>query len=112
MDRRMMRQHYRMLALNMIISTVIMYLLMFEMIWSFGEFFNNLIMFYMALPMGILMLVLMGSMYRDHRLNLIPLMRYSHCCSCWPSGACALRSCSMIKCCSVIVDPPSSTDRY
>ncbi|MEP6982581.1 MAG: DUF305 domain-containing protein [Sphingomicrobium sp.] len=74
-DRRMMRQHYRMLGLNIIISTVIMYLLMFEMIWSANEFFNNLNMAYMALtmamPMGILMLLLMGSMYQDRRLNLI-----------------------------------------
>jgi len=75
MDRQMMRHHYRMLAVNIIVSTVIMYLLMFEMIWSFGEFFNNLNMFYMALtmamPMGILMLLLMGSMYQDRKLNIV-----------------------------------------
>src|SRR5207244_862841 len=46
---------------------------MFEMIWSTHEFFNNFNMLYMALtmamPMGILMLLLMGSMYQDRKLN-------------------------------------------
>ena len=71
----MERMHYRMLLLNIVVSTAIMYLLMFEMIWSGREFFNNLNMLYMALtmamPMGILMLLLMGSMYPDRKLNLI-----------------------------------------
>lgn len=70
-----MRHHYRMLGLNIIVSTAIMYLLMFEMIWSGHEFFNNLNMLYMALtmamPMGILMLLLMGSTYGDRKLNAI-----------------------------------------
>jgi uncharacterized protein (DUF305 family) len=69
----MERMHYRMLLLNIVVSTAIMYLLMFEMIWSGPEFFNNLNMLYMALtmamPMGILMLLLMGSMYQNRRLN-------------------------------------------
>lgn len=73
MDRRMMRKHYMMLGLNIILSLIIMYFLMFEMIWSGSAFFNNLNMAYMALtmamPMGILMLMLMGSMYRDRKLN-------------------------------------------
>ena len=75
MDRSMMRRHYWMLGLNIIVSIAIMYLLMFEMIWSGHEFFNNLNMAYMALtmamPMGILMLALMGSMYRDRKLNVL-----------------------------------------
>ena len=33
-----MRHHYRMLALNLTISMVIMYVAMFAMIWSSGEF--------------------------------------------------------------------------
>ena len=75
MSRSMMRGHYTMLAVNLILSAVVMYLAMFTMIWSYADFFNNLNMFYMALimwaPMGILMLVTMASMYADKRLNLI-----------------------------------------
>ena len=67
--------HYRMLAINLTVSAVIMYLVMFAMIDTLGEFYNNLNMFYMTLmmvaPMGALMLLMMGSMYRNTRLNLI-----------------------------------------
>ena len=70
-----MRKHYMMFGLNMIVSTVIMYLVMFEMIRGWGEFIQNINFFYMALtmamPMGVLMLWMMGSMYADKRLNLI-----------------------------------------
>ena len=73
MDGSMMRQHYKMLGLNILISLVIMYFLMFEMIWSDDHFYNNVNMFYMAvtmaMPMGVLMLLLMGSMYQDRKLN-------------------------------------------
>lgn len=74
-DKAMMRSHYRMLGLNMAMSLVVMYLAMFAMIWSWGEFFQNLNFLYMALvmwaPMGILMLLTMGMMYKDRKLNLI-----------------------------------------
>lgn len=64
-----------MLGLNLVISLIIMYFVMFTMIWSLGDFFNNLNMFYMALmmamPMGILMLLMMGTMYSDKRFNLL-----------------------------------------
>lgn len=74
MSPEMTRSHYRMLGLNLVISLIIMYFVMFTMIWSVGDFFNNLNMFYMALmmamPMGILMLLLMGMMYPDKSLNL------------------------------------------
>jgi len=70
----MMRSHYRMLVLNLAASLVTMYFVMFTMIWSFGDFFNNLNMFYMALmmaaPMGVLMLLMMRSMYQNQKLNL------------------------------------------
>ena len=70
-----MGAHYRMLALNLLLSAVIMYLVMFAMIDTWGEFYNNLNMAYMTLmmvsPMGALMLLMMGSMYRNGRLNLI-----------------------------------------
>ena len=69
------RKHYLMFGLNMIASTIIMYLVMFEMIYSWGEFIHNVNFFYMALtmamPMGILMLVIMGSMYTHRNLNLV-----------------------------------------
>ena len=71
----MMRYHYRMQGLNLLVSLVVMYFVMFTMIDSLGEFFNNLNMFYMAVmmaaPMGILMLLMMGEMYADKRLNTL-----------------------------------------
>ena len=71
----MMQRHYRMFGLNLAISALVMYFVMFTMIYSFSEFFNNLNMVYMALmmaaPMGILMLLMMGSMYADRKLNMI-----------------------------------------
>ena len=74
-DHQMSRHHYMMLGLNLVVSTIIMYLVMFTMIWSFGDFFNNLNMFYMALtmatPMGVLMLLTMRMMYPNNRLNLL-----------------------------------------
>ena len=75
MNREMMRKHYLMFALNMVLSTIIMYLVMFEMIRGSGEFVQNINFFYMALtmamPMGALMLLMMRSMYADKRLNLV-----------------------------------------
>ena len=66
---------YRMFGLNMALSLVIMYFVMFAMIYSLGEFYNNLNMFYMALmmaaPMGILMLWIMRAMFKDARLNMM-----------------------------------------
>lgn len=75
MNPEMMRKHYVMLAVNLILSAIVMYLAMYTMIWSFADFFNNLNMVYMALimwaPMGILMLITMASMYAEKRLNII-----------------------------------------
>lgn len=75
MGPQVVRRHYRMLGLNLLLSAIIMYLVMFTMIWSVGDFFNNLNTFYMALmmvaPMAILMLLMMGMMYPDRRLNLV-----------------------------------------
>ncbi len=71
----MMRSHYGMLALNLAISLVIMYLVMFAMIYSLGELIQNINFFYMALmvwaPMGSLMLLTMGSMYSIKKLNVM-----------------------------------------
>lgn len=69
-----MHAHYARFALNLALSFVIMYFVMFAMIDGAGDFFNNINMFYMALmmvaPMAILMLLLMGSMYPNRRLNI------------------------------------------
>jgi uncharacterized protein (DUF305 family) len=69
-----MTRPYPMLALNLLLSLAIMYLVMFAMIDGFGDFYNNLNIFYMALamvaPMGALMLLTMGHMYKDGRMNL------------------------------------------
>lgn len=74
MTSEMSRSHYRMLGLNLVISLVVMYFVMFTMIWSVGDFFNNLNILYMAVmmatPMGCLMLLMMGMMYPDKKLNL------------------------------------------
>lgn len=70
----MQRHHYRMLAVNLIASLAIMYLGMFAMIWSWGEFVQNVNFLYMALvmwaPMSAVMLLTMKSMYVNKRLNL------------------------------------------
>lgn len=64
---------YAMLAVNLGLSLLVMYVAMFAMIWSWGEFIQNVNFFYMALvmwaPMGAIMLATMGGMYRNRRLN-------------------------------------------
>lgn len=71
----MVRKHYSMLALNLAINLGIMYLVMFAMIYRWGEFVQNINFFYMALmmwaPMGGLMLLFMGMMYPSKTLNII-----------------------------------------
>ncbi|MDX0494075.1 DUF305 domain-containing protein [Sinorhizobium medicae] len=65
--------HYLMFGVNMILSLIVMYFVMFSMIDGWSDFRNNLNMFYMALtmvaPMGIIMLATMGGMYRNKKLN-------------------------------------------
>ena len=76
-----MGKPYTMLALNLAISLSIMYLAMFAMICSFGAFFNNSNMLYMALvmwaPMGILMLLMMPMMYPNKKLNMVLLATFA-----------------------------------
>lgn len=71
----MTRHHYRMLAINLLASFFIMYLAMFAMIWSRGEFIQNINFFYMALvmwaPMAAVMLLTMKSMYGSAKLNAV-----------------------------------------
>lgn len=69
------RHHYVMLAVNLALSLAIMYFAMFAMIFSWGEFIQNINFFYMALvmwaPMAIVMLLTMKSMYMNTKLNLV-----------------------------------------
>ena len=80
MNGKMAGKPYTMLAINLAISLLIMYLAMFAMIWSFGAFFNNSNMLYMALvmwaPMGILMLLMMPMMYPNKKLNVALLVSF------------------------------------
>ncbi|MCA1408980.1 DUF305 domain-containing protein [Ensifer sp. IC3342] len=68
------RHHYLMFAVNMVLSLVVMYFVMFSMINGWADFRNNLNTFYMALtmvaPMGIIMLATMAGMYKNKGLNL------------------------------------------
>ena len=70
----MERKHYLMLGLNLLLSALIMYLGMFAMIWSGGEFIQNINFVYMGLimwaPMSVVMLWTMKSMYRNSRWNV------------------------------------------
>lgn len=65
---------YLMLWVNMALSLVVMYVVMFTMIDGPADFRNNLNMAYMAVtmwaPMGVFMLATMGGMYRRKALNL------------------------------------------
>lgn len=69
-----MHNHYRVLGLNLALSVVIMYFVMFVMIDGVADFYNNLNTAYMALmmaaPMGTLMLLMMRSMYDNRKLNM------------------------------------------
>jgi uncharacterized protein (DUF305 family) len=65
--------HYAMFAVNMLLSLIVMYFVMFSMIDGWGDFRNNLNMLYMAVtmvaPMGIIMLATMRGMYTRKALN-------------------------------------------
>lgn len=66
---------YLMLWANMALGLAVMYVVMFTMIDGFGDFKNNLNMFYMAVtmwaPMGLFMLATMPGMFPNKRANLI-----------------------------------------
>lgn len=65
---------YLMFWLNMALGLIVMYVVMFSMIDGWGDFRNNLNMFYMAVtmwaPMGIFMLATMPGMYPNRGLNI------------------------------------------
>ncbi|MEQ1945282.1 DUF305 domain-containing protein [Mesorhizobium sp. VNQ89] len=66
---------YWMLGLNLLLSLIVMYLVMYTMIDGWRDYRNNINMLYMSLtmwaPMGILMIVTMGGMYEDARMNIV-----------------------------------------
>ena len=69
-----MARPYLLFALNIAVSLVMMYFVMFAMIDGGGDFYNNFNMAYMAVmmaaPMGPLMLLTMPGMYPSRPLNL------------------------------------------
>jgi uncharacterized protein (DUF305 family) len=69
----MTKNPYASLALQTIVSAIIMYLVMFVMIDGLGSFYNNLNMFYMTLmmvaPMVVLMILAMGHMFPSKAVN-------------------------------------------
>jgi uncharacterized protein (DUF305 family) len=73
MDTKMVRHHYLMLGVNLLLSLIIMYVAMFAMIWTWGEFVQNINFLYMALvmwaPMAAVMLLTMRPMYPNEKLN-------------------------------------------
>ena len=73
MDTGMVRHQYRMLGINLLVSLIIMYVAMFAMIWTWGEFVQNINFLYMALvmwaPMAAVMLLTMRPMYPNRKLN-------------------------------------------
>ncbi|MFM1959285.1 MAG: hypothetical protein RL588_802 [Pseudomonadota bacterium] len=75
MSQKTMKHNYVMLAVNLGLSLLVMYLAMFAMIFTWGEFIQNINFFYMALvmwvPMAVIMLLTMRSMYMNRKLNLV-----------------------------------------
>jgi|TARA_Y100000817_G_C16685842_1_gene468121 uncharacterized protein (DUF305 family) len=69
---------YLMFWIMMVLSFVVMYAAMFTMIDGWGDFRNNLNMFYMTLtmwaPMGIVMLLAMWGMYKRTKVNIVTLV--------------------------------------
>jgi hypothetical protein len=70
----MKHHHYKHLAITTLINAVIMYFVMYTMIDTTADFYNNINQVYMVLmmaaPMVIIMLFDMKSMYKDKKLNV------------------------------------------
>lgn len=70
----MTEDHYRKLWMMALLSFVSMYILMYSMVNSLGNVFNNVNQFYMAglmtAPMIPIEIFLMRSMYQDHKRNV------------------------------------------
>ena len=67
--------HYRHLLIMAVLSFISMYILMYAMVNSIGNVYNNLNQFYMAglmtAPMVVIELLVMGAMYKDKRRNTL-----------------------------------------
>ena len=65
--------HYPQLAIMAVLSFVAMYILMYSMVNTLGDVYNNLNQFYMAglmaAPMIVIELVVMRAMYHNAKLN-------------------------------------------
>jgi uncharacterized protein (DUF305 family) len=72
---------YLVFWIMMALSFVVMYAAMFTMIDGWGDFRNNLNMFYMTVtmwaPMGIIMLLAMRGMYANKKANLAMLVAFA-----------------------------------
>ena len=72
---RLVCKNYMMLGVSSAVMLILMYVIMFTMIYSLGEFIQNINFFYMAImmatPMTVMMPLLMSSMYPDQKLNLV-----------------------------------------
>jgi FtsH-binding integral membrane protein len=68
-------RHYWLFGLQLLVSGIIMYLVMFLMIASLDNFHNNINMTYMTLamvaPMGVVMMLTMPSMLGNRTLNIV-----------------------------------------
>lgn len=66
---------YRKLAITLTINVFLMFLITFALIDQFDHLYFNINRFYMSVmmtaPMAIVMLLVMGSMYPDRRLNTL-----------------------------------------
>ena len=74
----MMKNAYRSLAVQTIVSGIIMYFVMFVMIDNLGSFYNNFNMVYMTLmmvaPMVMLMVLAMRDMFPSKIINALSAM--------------------------------------
>lgn len=71
----MSESHYRHLLIMAVLSFIAMYILMYAMVNTFGNVFNNFNQVYMAglmtAPMVLLEMFVMSSMYQNKRLNIL-----------------------------------------
>src|ERR687892_2001718 len=71
----MSENHYRHLLIMAVLSFIAMYILMYAMVNTFSDVYNNFNQFYMAglmtAPMVVIELAVMRSMYHDKRLNAL-----------------------------------------
>jgi hypothetical protein len=71
----MKENHYRHLAIMAVLSFVAMYILMYAMVDTFGDVYNNVNQLYMAglmaAPMVVIEVIVMRGMYHNKQLNMM-----------------------------------------